>query len=127
MAGRNYLNDDWFSRLREVWDAHTRAVRGNLEDEPSHYEEPDDVVVLTPAGGIPARSGLTIYSELCDAYSCTDSATAGQATLALIPDYQLRVYNLWLEAVPGSARVVTSRLKSGHRYVSLASCAAETA
>lgn len=100
-------------------------------DVPDVAQAPDDVVVMTPVGGIAARDGTTCYGEDCATYRITDSdITDGEITLEAIVDgnsdpLTVEVYNLSNEAVEGSKYVVTSRLKSGHRYVVLESCNAE--
>jgi hypothetical protein len=101
-------------------------------DVPEPSKAPDDVVVMTPVGGIAARAGTTCYGEDCATYRITDADTTdGEITLQAIVDgdsaaLTVEVYNLSNEAVGGSRYVVTSRLKSGHRYVVLESCNAES-
>jgi hypothetical protein len=94
-------------------------------------QAPDDYVAYTGSGGIAARSGTTITGELCTIYVETGDITSGSMTLSKCTngdgsDYQLMVYNLSNVAVNGSRYVVTSRLKSGVRYVVLESCNAES-
>ena len=109
-----------------------RMLPGELRGDVAEPKQaPDDVVVMTPSGGIAARSGTTCYGEDCATYRIVDSEiTDGEITLEAIVDgasaaITVEVYNLSNEAVGGSRYVVTSRLKSGHRYVVLESCEAE--
>lgn len=93
-------------------------------------QAPDDYVVMSPPGGIAARSGNTITGELCTVYVESGDITSGTMTLSKClngdgSDYQLMCFNLSNEDVEGDKYVVTSRLKSGVRYVVLESCEAE--
>jgi len=106
-----------------------RLVKGGLQPgEPDSLNAPDDYVVLTPEGGIAARSGTTCYSELCNRYKITDSDHFDDEIVftALVDGNDdpltVRVFNLSNSAVEGEKYVVTSRLKSGHRYVVVESC-----
>jgi hypothetical protein len=109
-----------------------RLLPGELRGDVAEPKQaPDDVVVMTPSGGIAARSGATCYGEDCATYRIVDGdMTDGEITLEAIVDgdsaaITVEVYNLSNEAVGGSKYVVTSRLKSGHRYVIVESCNAE--
>lgn len=109
-----------------------RLMKGSLQDaEKDLHNAPDDVIVMTPAGGIAARSGTTCYGEDCNRYKITDTdITDGEITLTALVDgssnpLTVEVFNLSNEAVGGSRYVVTARLKSGHRYVVVESCNAE--
>ena len=109
-----------------------RKVMGGLNgDEPPIPLAPDDVVAMTPVGGIAARSGTTCYGEDCELYVVTDAdLDDGEFELTALVDgaaapLTAMVYNLANEAVGAAKYVVTARLKSGHRYVVVESCDAE--
>jgi hypothetical protein len=104
-----------------------RMFPGGLSgDAPEPSQAPDDVVVMTPEAGIAARAGTTCYGVACAAYRVVDTNfDDGEFTLEAT-GLNYTVYNLSNEAVGGSKYVVTSRLKSGHRYVVLESCEPET-
>jgi hypothetical protein len=102
-----------------------RTLSGPPDAEKPPERGSDDLVVKTPSGGIPARSGTTVYAETCQVYGCTGSPASKTATLAAITGYTLPVFNLSNADVGGDRYVVTSRLKSGHRYVVVESCSAD--
>jgi hypothetical protein len=116
-----------------MWASHQDSANpsggGVVHDFPPTPGEPDDYIVMTPAAGIAARSGTTIYSAMCNVYRDKASATAGQRTLEAIVEggipWQILVYNLSNAAVLGSRYVVTARTKTGTRYVVVESCSAE--
>lgn len=116
------------SRIEEL----ERRVMGGLQfGETPLRQAPDDVIAMTPAGGIAARDGTTCYGEECELYVVTDSdMTDGEFELTALVDgsgtaLTATVYNISNEAVEGEKYVVTARLKSGHRYVVIESCTAE--
>lgn len=81
----------------------------------------DDLVVETPVGGIPAKSGNTYPSALCNVWRetgtiVTGSVTGSAQTTVGSTAVQIRVYNISDTAVAGSTRVATRVLKSGVRY-----------
>lgn len=85
--------------------------------------------VMTPSGGITARSGTTLNSAMCNAYR-DRRGSAGTGTLEALLNaagnpYQIRVFNTSNGAVGGSRYVTSSRMLSGMRYVVVESCAAE--
>lgn len=96
-----------------------RLSEGLQPGEQDPLPSPEDYIVKTPAGGIAARSGTTVYSELCDVYTLEYSSDT-EATLTAVLDgasaYQVRVWNPWNEVVSGATYVMTARTKSGHRY-----------
>lgn len=81
----------------------------------------DDLVVETPVGGIPAKSGNTYPSALCNVWRetgtiVTGSVTGSAQTAVGSTAVQIRVYNISDTAVAGSTKVATRVLKSGVRY-----------
>lgn len=132
MAKLQTLSPEFLAECAATIERVKRLVKGGLSgDEPQPEKAPDDVIVMTPAGGIAARSGTTIYGELCDTYRITDAdPTDDEITLESIVDgndnpIQVKVFNLSNGDVGADRYVVTSRLKSGHRYVVVESCDAE--
>ena len=115
--------------LREIrWtiDRVKRMAGGDLRDGPPEPPKaPDDYVVLTPAAGIPRRRKRRIFSAWCNVYKEVETAPATRgAAKRLEPirdgngaNFQLPVYNIYCEDVPGSLLVPTALLKSGTRYV----------
>jgi hypothetical protein len=132
MAKVQTLSAEFIDELAWTIEQVKRLVKGSLQDgEPDLRNAPDDVVVMTPSGGIAARSGTTCYSEDCNRYTITDTdRTDGECTLTALVDgssnpLTVEVFNLSNSAVEGDKYVVTARLKSGHRYVVVESCDAE--
>lgn len=93
----------------------------------------NDLVIMTPASGIAGRSGLTIYSELCDCYKEVDAVVStGQTvtTKTLTPitipgtgsTWQQRIYNMSSTAVEPSKIGVSSLTVFATRYIVLESC-----
>jgi len=78
-----------------------------------------DMVVKTPTGGIEARSGTTLKSAICT--RCIETTDAEEKTL-IETDEQIRVFNLYPDAVTGSVYVITSLTVCGTRYVSGEPC-----
>jgi len=102
----------------------TRQAEGTAFDItgkwlPSDPAVGEDIIVKTPAGGIAARSGTTIYSELCS--RCIESSDGEEKTL-IETDEQIRVFNLYPDTVTGSTYVITSLTICGTRYVSGEPC-----
>jgi hypothetical protein len=88
---------------------------------------PDDLVALTGNDGIAGRSGTTISSELCIMYRTAGTIGSGAMTLQKMTngdgsDLTQYVYNISDTAVGANKYVVTTRLRSGLRYVVLESC-----
>ncbi len=79
-----------------------------------------DIIVLTPPGGIAARDGLTIYSALCTRLIEIDG-TSNTKTLVQT-DEELRIYNIFPDAVTGEVYAITSLTFHGTRYVSGEPC-----
>lgn len=113
-----------FIRVADWWDRTFGFTQGIVPQFPD-----GDLIVKTPTGGIPARSGTTIYSAMCDLYIEIESGTAGQMTLtALAPGgvaQQVRVFNLSNADVGELRFVAVSLTQRGTRYVVLESCLAE--
>ena len=86
---------------------------------PSDRAAGEDIIVKTPAGGIAARSGTTIYSELCS--RCIESSGGEERTITET-DEQIRVFNVYPDAVTGSVYVITGLTACGTRYVSGEPC-----
>jgi len=103
-----------------------RMVRGDLRDDRLPMDKTAEaVVVKTPSGGIEARDGTTVKSALCDLYREVDGSSNTKTLTAIMEGAspaQVRVWNFANEAVAGDAYVVTSRTKSGTRYVVVESC-----
>ena len=98
------------------------AIEGHRRRPPQPQDRATrgtDIVVKTPAGGITARSGSTIYSAVCT--RCIESSDGDQKTLS-DTDEELVVFNLYPDAVTGSVYVVTSLTACGTRYVSGEPC-----
>ena len=119
---------DLVARVKQL----ERRVLGGLQpgEDPTR-QAPDDVIVMTPAGGIVARDGTTCYGEDCAIYVVTDSDMSdGEFELTALVDgnstpLTVMVYNISTDAVEGDKYVATARLKSGHRYVVVESCTEE--
>ena len=79
-----------------------------------------DIIVLTPPGGIAARDGAIIYSAICKRLIEVDG-TSNTKTLVLT-DEDLRIYNRYLFSVAGEVYVLTSLTFHGTRYVSGEPC-----
>jgi len=91
-------------------------------DREQQRQTPKDIIVKTPVGGIAARSGNTIYSEMCTI--CVESATgvAGERTMVDTDD-TIEVFNIYTgDPVTGGVRVPTSLTIWGTRYVAGEPC-----
>ena len=89
---------------------------------------PEVYVAKSPVGGIPARSGTTLRSALCDLYRDTP-ASFGSTTRSIAAwlgadgeQVQRRVYNLSSEAVAAEAYIVITRTKLGTWVVVMEEC-----
>jgi hypothetical protein len=103
--------------------ATAEAIESHRRSPPQPQDLPpvgQDIIVKTPAAGIAARSGTTISSALCTRCIETDG-TSNTKTL-VDTDEELRVYNLYPDAVSGSVYVITSQTLHGTRYVSGEPC-----
>jgi hypothetical protein len=78
-----------------------------------------DILVKTPAGGIAARAGTTIFSAVCT--RCVETSFADEKTI-LETDEPLVVFNIYPDAVTEEVFVITSLTASGTRYVSGEPC-----
>ena len=106
------------SRATRGWE---RRQRGRPPKRPRwHGRGPDDKMVKTPAGGITARDGTTVYSALCTVCVLEISAE-GQRTIHET-DYEEVIFNVYPSAVAGSVYVMTSVMTDGTRYVSGEPC-----
>lgn len=74
------------------------------------------MIVKTPAAGIAARSGTTIYSATCT--RCVETSTADEKTI-LDTDEEIVVFNVHATDVAGDSYVTTDLTASGTRYVHL--------
>ncbi len=90
-------------------------------DAAPQRQTPKDVIVKTPVGGIAARDGTTIYSELCTVCVETSDGTAGERTIA-DTDETVEVFNIYPDAVTGEVYVPTSLTIWGTRYVTGEPC-----
>lgn len=96
-------------------DSHRRGIPGNPPAETAV-----DIFVKTPAGGIAARSGNTIYSEWCAVVVETRSG-AGEKTLKESGN-TVEVFNVYPDAVTGEVIVPTGLTIWGTRYVTGEPC-----
>ena len=90
-------------------------------DAAPQKQTPKDIIVLTPVGGIAARSSTTIYSEWCKVCVETSDGTAGQKTIVETDD-EVEVFNIYPDAVTGEVYVPTSVTTWGTRYVTGEPC-----
>lgn len=79
-----------------------------------------DIIVKTPSGGIAARSGTTISSAVCT--RCIEIDGASSTKTLVETDEELRIYNLYPDAVTGEVYAITSITLHGTRYVSGEPC-----
>lgn len=120
------LSPELLAEIRRVIDQVNRQTRNQIKDAPLEVPKAaDDYVVLTPATGIPARVGVLITSMPCAIYrevELSPATVGGAKQLVRIEDgygnaFQLPIYNLFCQPVPGGLFVPTALLKSGTRYV----------
>lgn len=118
-------------RKGQTWRPPTAAESATHADAlESHRRQPEqpqdntpvgqDIVVLTPAGGIPARSGNTIYSAICKV--CIEVDGASNTKTLVETDEQIRVHNVYPDVVTGDVKAPTSLTFYGTRYVSGEPC-----
>lgn len=103
--------------------AQADAIEAFRRSPPRPQDKPptgQGMIVKTPAAGIPARSGATIYSAICT--RCVETSTAEQKTL-LDTDEEIEVFNLETTAIAGSAYIHTDLSPSGTRYAEKSSAA----
>ena len=79
-----------------------------------------DIIVKTPEAGIEARGSTVIYSAVCTRVIEVDD-TSNRKTLVETGE-ELRIYNLYPDAVAGEVYVITSMTLHGTRYVSGEPC-----
>lgn len=90
-------------------------------DAAPQRQTPKDMLVKTPAGGIAARSGTTIYSATCTRIVETSDGTAGERELVETTE-ELEVFNIYPDSVTGEVIVPTSLTIWGTRYVTGEPC-----
>ncbi len=76
------------------------------------------VIVKTPANGIPARDGTTIFSKTCIKCVAVENYMQGARTLHETGE-ELVVYNVDTAAVSGDAFIKTALSPNGTRYAEL--------
>jgi hypothetical protein len=118
----NALSDGLLAEIRWAIAQVRRLVNAGSPQE--HSEPPraaDGYIALTPADGIPARSGLYLYSAECEIFREYEVSTGVKVIDPITTDYdapyKLLVYNPRCEAVPGDTYVTTDLTKAGTRYV----------
>ena len=79
-----------------------------------------DIIVKTPEAGIDARDDTTIYSALCT--RCIEVDGVSNEKTLVETDEELRIYNLYPDAVTGDVYVITSVTVHGTRYVNGEPC-----
>ena len=123
------LHPEFLAEIRWAINELKKTHRGGLRDDRLPGEKTaEDIVVKTPEGGIDARDGTTVSSALCLLYKEVNgsSNTKTLTPIEVNSTHQtIRVWNFSNEAVAGDSYVVTSRTKSGTRYVVVESCEPE--
>ena len=108
------FSDDDVRILRRVVDD-VRNRRVNTENRPHEDADeppaPDVYVAMIPAGGIPARIGLTTRSAVCDVYW---KAPGGVLSLM---GFTREVFNVGAAPAPGGTPMLVRRDKSGTWWV----------
>jgi hypothetical protein len=102
--------------------AHADAIEAHRRRPPQPQDRRpigQDIIVKTPSAGIAARCGTTIYSATCT--RCIPIGDAEEMTITET-DEELIVFNLYPDAVTGSAYVITSLEHTGIRFVSGEPC-----
>ncbi len=110
---KNIPIDDWkrFLRMSDWFERTIEHGKGVLS--PTYGQ---DLIVKTPADGIDARDGDTIYSATCIKCVAVETATPGEKTLHET-DEELIVCNYQDGSVSGDAFVNTALSPNGTRYV----------
>jgi hypothetical protein len=80
-----------------------------------------DILVKTPSGGIPARSGTTIYGVECIVCAEAEGSAAGEKLIIETSDRRM-VYNIYPETVTEEVYVPTGLTWKGTRYVTGEPC-----
>jgi hypothetical protein len=106
-----------FVRVADWWD----RTFGHRSPSAVSASYGRDLLVKTPSGGIPARSGTTVYSATCTVCILAETSTEGEREI-IETDSELIVYNVYPDAVTGSAYVPTGLLEDGTRYVNGEPC-----
>lgn len=82
----------------------------------------NDIIVKTPVGGIAARSGTTIYSEMC--VVVVEKRTGADQKTLIESANTVEVFNIYPDAVTGEVYVPTAETIWGTRYVTGEECGA---
>lgn len=100
MANAYYLTDSDLEVLKEVIADHRTRPRSSRRggEQVTVAGSPEVYVVKIPENGIPARSGTTVFSALCEVYSFTDGTTS---TLTAVSSLTVRVWNIYPVKVYG--------------------------
>ena len=80
-------------RQMTQWYKQHRTVQSVDEDGPAPGDAPEVYIAYIPAGGLPARSGMTPGSVACNIYRITGG------TLGQVGTFQETVYNLSLDVI----------------------------
>ncbi len=103
--------------------AHADALEGFRRRPPVSQDlapAGQDIIVKTPVAGIDARNGTTIYSAACT--RCIEVDGTSSTKTLVETDEELRIYNLYPDAVTGEIYAITSMTLHGTRYVSGEPC-----
>jgi hypothetical protein len=82
-----------------------------------------DIIVVTPGGGIDARAGETLSSAICKI--CIEIDSSSNEKTIVETDQEIRIYNFYPAAVSGGNYAMTSITAYGTRYVSGEECPPE--
>jgi hypothetical protein len=114
-------------RFRPPTAAESAATVDGIETIRRHPAKPqevipegEDIIVKTPIGGIPARSGLTIVAKEC--IICIETGDDADEKTIVETDETIYVFNVYPDAVAEEVYVVTSLTAYGTRYVSGEPC-----
>ena len=111
------LGPELLRDIRWTIDRVKRMVGGDLRDDERKVPlAPDDVIIATPAEGLPARDGSTIYGESSQVYG-QGNPSGGARTVSAITDHTLASH--CTEEVPMGGAVLwpAGLLKSGARHL----------
>lgn len=120
IAKVNWLYD----RFRGLSGSDLRQIREVLPDGP------EDLICYVGSGGMAARSGMTISGIELPVYTTTGDITSGTMTMVAVTDgtgapYNVMVYNVANGPITGPKYIVTTRMKTGLRYVVVEPCEVE--
>jgi hypothetical protein len=85
----------------------------NQATEIRQTQAPECYVALTPAGGIPARSGIVPGVANCNIYQLKLNQSTNKVELVAIPQFVQKVYNVSGRAATAGIYVVVRREKYG--------------